>query len=333
MTRNLIRSLAAVAGLSVSLAACDGTGPERPSGVTLLLTDAPGNVDEAWVKIDRVYMQGTGGQTDLLSEQSKWIELTALAGETTETLVAGKIIPPGTYGQMRFIVTEALVIAKGGTAYATEAADFEDFPTDHPFDGTLDGVLHGPSFAQTGIKVNMPDGGFTVEGNEGTIIVVDFDVAESFGQQAGASGMWVMHPSLRATELVVSGNIRGDVALGVDAEDNPVQFPAAETCGGRQLAITDFVPQAVRGETKASGEVSSDGSYLIAYVHPVEYAMTYQPGFEFNVKDDDGTVQSSWKVAFEADPSKAEVTVPQAGSVTVDYTITGLTCEEIINEG
>jgi hypothetical protein len=327
MTRNLIRSLAAVAGLSVALAACDGTGPERPAGVTLLLTDAPGNVEEAWVKVDGVYLQGTGGQSWLLEEQSDWIELTALAGETTETLVQGVVIPPGTYGQMRFIVTEAYLKTKDGRVYAMPGSDLPDGVT-------AVGVLHGPSFAQTGIKVGMPDGGLTVaEGNEGTIIVVDFDVAESFGQQAGASGMWVMHPSLRATELTLSGNIEGHVELAVDSENNPIPFPAAATCGDRELAITDFVPQAIRGETKASGAVGTDGAYIIAYVHPTDYEMSYKEGFTFDVTDDDNNVLSSWSVGFDAEPTLAEVTVPEGGSVTVDYTLRSVTCDEIIDEG
>jgi hypothetical protein len=325
MTRNLMRSLAAVAGLSVALAACDGTGPERPSGVTLLLTDAPGNVDEAWVKIDRVYMQGTGGQTDLLPAQSEWIELTSLAGHATATLAEGIATPPGTYGQMRFIITEAYLVS-GEKTYATLAAQDNGIEAD--------GILHIPSVQQTGFKVSMPDGGFTVpEADIPVTIVVDFDVVESFGQQAGQSGRWVMRPSLRATYAAVSGQIEGTVTLATDEAGEPlVSFPAADVCGGVELDLTRFTPQALGpDDAVVSGEVSAQGPYTMTFVAPAHYTMAYKSSFEFHV--DDGDDAGDYKVSFVADALPPQVTVPEAGTVTVDYTITGVTCEKIIDEG
>jgi hypothetical protein len=328
MTRNLIRSLAAVAGLSVALAACDGTGPERPSGVTLLLTDAPGNVDEAWVKIDRVYMQGTGGQTDLLSAQSEWIELTSLAGHTTATLAEGVATPPGTYGQMRFIVTEAYLVS-GGKTYATVAAQNSGIEAD--------GLLHIPSVQQTGFKVSMPDGGFTVpEAEIPVTVVVDFDVVESFGQQAGQSGRWVMRPSLRATYAAVSGEIEGVITLAKDEDGEPlVSFPAAEACGGIALDFTNFTPQAIGpDDAVVSGEVTAQeegAEYAMTFVAPALYTMSYKDSFVIHVED--GEDAGDYQVSFEAEASPHQVTVPEAESVTVDYRITGIACEKIVDEG
>jgi hypothetical protein len=308
MTRNLIRSLAAVAGLSVSLAACDGTGPERPSGVTLLLTDAPANLAEAQIKVDRVYMQGTGGQTDLVTEQSDWINLIDLAGEVTETLVEGVPVPPGSYNQMRMIVTQAYIVTHDDEVYAMPG-------TDLPEGVTATGVLHGPSFAQTGLKVNMPAGGLTVD--EGaTILVIDFDVARSFGQQAGASGRWVLHPTLRATDITLSGNIVGQIAL-----EDEVEFPDADVCGGHAVGFTTFVPLADAGEMFATGLVEEDGAYTMYHVHPVTYDMGYESEAILH-SDDDG----AWVVTFDASADPSSVTVPQSGSATVNYTIHGATC-------
>jgi len=45
--------------------------------------------------------------------------------------------------------------------------------------------------------VSMP-GGLVFDGAAQTL-VVDFDVAESFGHEAGQSAKWVMHPSLKST--------------------------------------------------------------------------------------------------------------------------------------
>jgi hypothetical protein len=318
MTRNLIRSLATVAGLSVALGACDGTGPDRPAGVTLLLTDAPANLAEAQIKVDRVYMQGTGGQTDLVTTQSDWINLIELAGEVTETLVEGVPVPPGSYNQMRMIVTEAYIRTHDDEVYAMPG-------TTLPPGVTATGVLHGPSFAQTGIKVNMPDGGLTVD--EGaTILVIDFDVERSFGQRAGASGRWVLHPTLRATDITLSGNIVGDIVLAEGVEFPDVDDP--ELCGGHAVAFTTFVPTADAGEMFATGLVEEDGSFTMSYVHPATYDMGYENEVILNAAD-----EGSWVVTFQASADPSSATVPQAGSVTVQYTIEDMTCAFVEAEG
>ncbi len=307
--------MAPLALAAVVTAGCEFTQPAPPSGVTVLLTDAPHpNVEEAWVRVDGIYLQGTGGQEWLLQDKTEWIELTELAGETTATLVEGVEIAPGTYGQMRFMVTEAYLVSKDGRTYATSQATLPDGVT-------ADGVLLTPSFEQTGIKVSMPNGGVTVDGEEGTVIVVDYDVARSFGQRAGASGQWVMRPALRATEFAISGNIRGTVSL-----DDEVEFPADEMCGGYTIDLSSFVPTATQGETTASGgveaEVNEDGSYLIAFVHPGPFTMGFKNELLLANEDED------WTVTFAAD-HPTEVTVPQAGSATADYVITEISCEEV----
>jgi hypothetical protein len=55
-----------------------------------------------------------------------------------------------------------------------------------------------PSFAQSGLKVNLPSDLFTV-GADPVWVLVDFDVSQSFGRAAGGSGMWVMSPVLQGS--------------------------------------------------------------------------------------------------------------------------------------
>jgi len=64
-----------------------------------------------------------------------------------------------------------------------------------------------PSFAQTGLKVTLPNGGVTV-GTESKILLVDFDVSRSFGKEAGNSGRWVMTPSLKASDFTATGSAK-----------------------------------------------------------------------------------------------------------------------------
>ena len=155
---------------------------------------------EAVVTIDQIYLQGGSGDGEGEEEESGRLNLLAapvtvdlltLADEWMP-LVEGVEIPVGQYGQLRFVVSGAyLRVAQetGDIIYAT-SANFAGLP-----DGAeVGGSLQTPGFAQSGLKVSF-QGGLAVEGD--TTLLVDFDVAESFGHQAGQG--WVMHPVLKGS--------------------------------------------------------------------------------------------------------------------------------------
>jgi hypothetical protein len=180
------------------LAACqDATGNDT-TPVTVLLTDAPGDVLEAWVTISEIYLQGDdsdeaseGGRVTLLSEPFE-TDLVTLVGDFA-TMVDGFEVPSGTYGQLRFVVDGGyLVVDDGGDGlvYATPGYEL-------PEGVEADGELMCPSCSHSGLKVTMP-GGLVLDGTAATL-VVDFSVEDSFGHEAGQSGKWVMHPSLKTT--------------------------------------------------------------------------------------------------------------------------------------
>jgi hypothetical protein len=178
------------------IAACgDSTGNDT-TALTLLLTDAPGDVLEAVVTIREIYLQGgsdstsTSGRVILLSEPVT-TDLLTLAGTYT-TLVDAVEVPTGTYGQLRFVLDGAYLRIEdetGERVFAT--AEYAEAPAQ------VDGELLCPSCGQSGLKVTM-SGDVTLDGPAQTL-AVDFDVADSFGHEAGQSGQWVMHPSLRTT--------------------------------------------------------------------------------------------------------------------------------------
>jgi hypothetical protein len=201
----------ALAGLALTLGACDsgsGSGPDGPARVTVMLTDNPGDVINVWVEIKEVYLQGgPDGRTVLATFDPAVVkELTSLANTATE-LVGETEIPEGSYSELRFVLGDACLEAEtagGGSAFY--ASDIDLCP-----EGTTSaGSLQMPSLGQSGLKVKF-DGALEFSGGP-TTLLVDFDVAESFGKPAGNSGKWVMHPVIKGATLKDAGAVKVTLA-------------------------------------------------------------------------------------------------------------------------
>jgi hypothetical protein len=310
----------ALLALGLLVVACDdSTSPTNPR-LSILLTDAPGAVEEAWVEITGIYLQGTpsapGEKMWLLQETTGLIDLITL-DEQTLALVEGAVIDPGVFSQLRFIVGEAAIVVRESETevkvYATDGLGLEDLnAARQAFDAGLsplsaiDGELQCPSCSETGFKVGWPGGAIRLE-DEAEILVVDFDAQQSFGRLAGTSGQWVMEPLLSATELGLSGSIVGTVSWA----DTDPQL----SCGDGTVTLADFRPTATSGEVIKTGTPTEDGSYRISFVAPGTWTM----GFE-SLTFDNGDV-----LTFEAThPESVEVT---SGSVaTADFSITSAAC-------
>jgi hypothetical protein len=63
--------------------------------------------------------------------------------------------------------------------------------------GEATGPLQAPSWAQSGLKVTMADNALVLTGAE-KIVMVDFDVSQSFGHEANG---WVMHPVVTGADV------------------------------------------------------------------------------------------------------------------------------------
>ena len=310
---------AALLALTTALGGCDDSTSAGTSSMSILLTDAPGDVQEAWVEITGIYVQGTpsapGEKMWLLEGSTGLIDLLTLDGQT-ETLVADAIIEPGMYAQLRFIVGEAALVIEGenGVAvYATQDLELAELnaarqaadPEVEELSG-IDGSVQCPSCSQTGFKVNLPGGAVSVDG-EAKVLVVDFDVSQTFGRQAGLSGEWVMNPTLSATEFGLSGSIAGDISWAGDD-------PQLE-CGGGIVTVADFRPTAEAGDVMKGAIPEEDGSYTISFAEPG----TWTIGFE-SVTFDNGDV-----LTFVAG-HPASVEVVSGGTATADFTIESASC-------
>jgi hypothetical protein len=295
-----------------TLAACDSSNIDSPDSVRLsvLLTDAPGDFSAAVVTISSIYLQADetedneGGRIVLLDDPVTTDLLTLVAD--FETLVDGMVVPEGTYGQLRFVIDGAYIEVEtqtGVEVYATQ--DYEEAP------GQVDGTLMCPSCGESGIKVNFV-GGLTI-GDEDETVVVDFDVSETFGHQAGNSGMWIMHPSLKAASLEAVASL--EVRLGLESG---VSLPII---GGGAVTLGDFEAE-LRGasaDPNAPGEIvlftdaDSDGTFEASFdnVVPGDYVIV---------------VRGPLGLSFGTSPSvPMTVSIDAEASATADFTITSAT--------
>ncbi len=321
--------LAAVLLAAVPLAGCEGdsTGPGLSSGAATLsvyLTDAPGDVADVWVEVvDVVLIGGEDGPLSLLDEPTELISLLDLR-DSTHVLVHDYEVDPGEYEQIRFVIGGAVLETVGGAVYAKDGAT-------HPHGLDATGTLQCPSCSQTGIKVRIP-GPLELHEEENGVLL-DFDVADSFGRQAGQSGMWVMRPSIQGAlaspqEIEgggVFGSVMGSVALGTDAAGEPVTLPE---CGGVERTLADFVPVAtatslVDGDGDAlrfSGEVDLAGGFRI----DVLGADLYELGYRSEL------ILEGWRLDWSAEVEPEAVAVEPGVEVAgVSYSVTGASCEEL----
>lgn len=187
-----------------TLGACsDSSTSSGTARISLLLTDAPGDIKAAVVTISEIDLQGSGG-THVLMNTPVTTDLLTLAGSTAQ-LVKDAVVPAGTYAQLRFVITGGYVEVDNGDGTTSIYASSPNY-AGLPSGATVAGTLQMPSYGQSGLKVNLPGGDVTLASGE-KVFLVDFDVSQSFGQQAGDSGMWVMHPVVKATDFQTTGGL------------------------------------------------------------------------------------------------------------------------------
>ncbi|MEO8228001.1 MAG: DUF4382 domain-containing protein, partial [Gemmatimonadota bacterium] len=200
--RSLIRA-ALVAVSTVAFAACGETGPNGSTSLSIRLKDVPSELQKAVVTISEVDLVGSNG-TIVLSSTPVTVDLLTLAAQTMD-LVKDATVPSGTYTQLRFKISGAYI--ETGTPGVTTSI-YATSPTyaGLPAGTQVTGDLQTPSFDQSGLKVTMQDNSLVIEGDQ-KILLVDFDVSQSFGHAAGQSDNWVMHPVITGGTLTASGGV------------------------------------------------------------------------------------------------------------------------------
>lgn len=296
----------------------NGDFEDGDGSLSVYLTDAPGDVQDVWVQVNDVQLVGQGQPISLLDEATDLINLLDLQDEAI-ALAEDVEVEAGNYTQVRFILGGAVLESTDGGVYTFGGAE-------HPDGLDATGTLMCPSCPQTGIKVRLP-GGVTIEEGENAGLLMDFDVSQSFGRRAGASGMWVMHPVILGAAAdpgsIEGGEVESTIS-GTVGLDTDVTVP---TCGGEERTLEEFVPLATAttltdedGEALSfSGETDGDGEFEIEVLG----ADTYDLGFKTE------TVFESEKLVWDAtvDPDEVTVEADDADVGGVSYTVTSVTCE------
>lgn len=325
--------VAAIAVLVLAGGSCDRSEPTSvaatgASKVSLYIGDAPGAVRAVWVKIDQIYLisidGAAGGKlTALLSAPTDLIEITALA-DSVRAVVKGVPVDPGQYNELRFIL--------GGAVLQTREDRVYTFGDVTPPNGLVPtGQLQCPSCSSSGFRVVL-DADVKPGTNE---IVLDFDVGQSFGHEAGRSGRWIMRPVLRALHRHHDrdddddrhqgdrfARVSGTVVLGGTPTAILPPCPA-----GRTHSLREFVPSLTATTLKnaagtaivATGQTDGAGGFKIEKLAADRWTLGYQT--TTTVSD------AGHQLAFTATVTPADVTLATGQKATgVKYTITSVTC-------
>ncbi|MFP2911250.1 DUF4382 domain-containing protein [Pyxidicoccus sp. 3LFB2] len=294
-----------VALLAVALLPFMGCG-KGEGKVSLLMTDAPGDdLKTAVVTISEIYLQGSGGDDDdtggidkadnddkggrvVLLDEPVTVSLLELANKTAE-LVSEAVVPNGDYSEIRFVITGGYVEAKNADGSTTLFASSNDY-AELPEGAVVGGRLHMPSYGSSGLKVKFTEK-LTIEGEQ-KILLVDFDVAQSFGKEAGGSGRWVMSPVIKAAEVTASGSLNVTLAKASD-----VTLPVVDD---RQVTLGDFRAVMINaagsreelalvddngdGTFEASFKFLIPGTFSLSVAGPEGVSFTTSPGAPVTVE-------------------------------------------------
>ena len=296
----------------LALGACDDNPVGLADGegrLTVQLTDGPGDLEEAFIKVDRIRLIGVTDEEenevlDFEPEEGDWIDLLALSGGQLLALVDGEPVAAGNYTELRLYLADAYVKLKDGRVFATNGADL-------PAGVTSAGELKCPSCSQSGFKVKFMNGGVEIDEDESTTVTLDFDVGESFGHEAGQSGKWIMHPVLRAaTNTVNFGRLTGTVTLA--------QGVTLPTCGGTAFVLTSFIPVLTLNGESYSGVVAAGGALTFATLVPGTYPLPTTATITFTNGD---------SLTLGLTPTPASVTITDWGqAVSANFVVTSAVC-------
>ena len=281
------RFLVLVVVASLSWAGCDSNdGNDSLDGGTLevLLTDAPGDLAEAIVTIDRVELVPQSGAPFILTDDDQELDLLTLQDGTTASL-ARKRVPAETYTQIRLVIREqARIQLRDGTRQ----------------------TLQLPSGEQTGRRVTLPPVALG-DPDDRASIVLDFDVQDSF-RHVGPGTQYRFQPTIRIRSMFRNGEPRP--VVGVEGIITSVN--------GSQITVED-VSFAITSRTELGDDLAL-GDLSVGDAVDVEGLRTTAglEALEIDRQDPDDEVERSLEAPLEAVDNASVTLLGQTIAVTAE---------------
>jgi len=255
--------LGALLAGSMALAGCGGGGSGGDSlastgTLSLAVTDAPvDSVQHVWVRFTGVRVQPKNGEVIAFTFATpKDIDLLALTGENSVTLLNNETVPAGEYNWIALNVNARF----DGT--------FDSYVVDD-MGGMVE--LQVPSGDQQGLRLVS---GFTVTANQNSSFMIDWDLRKGLTNPVGQSG-YFLRPALRITDMTRHGTIAGAVDDDLVSADGCVN-DLAEDRGNLVYVFegADVVPADIDGSNNdplTSGVVAVDPTAAGAYTYSVPF--------------------------------------------------------------
>jgi hypothetical protein len=240
------------------------TACEKENGETgtlkLYITDSPIDSDgitSVYITVTGIHYHTAENGWQVVDEYEgpKKFDLLELQRGESELLGSFKL-EAGTYTQIRFLLDAPL---RGGGPPSNPGSYLV-------FQDGSEQNLFVPSGAQTGYKAV---GTFTVPMNGTVEVTADFDVRKSV-VKAGASGKYILKPTIRLQVNDQAGQIEGEV-LNIPAETETVIY-AYKSGKYEEPEADDPAEEEIRFPNAVSSDMADeDGYFHIAYLAPGTY--------------------------------------------------------------
>jgi hypothetical protein len=278
------------------LAGCGGEGSgiaadaaPKTGRMTLRVTDSPvASAERVVVEFTGVELKPLNGDAEVFEFSPRQIDLLALDGGGSETLLSDEELPAGQYEWIRLKVNAG-----------RDASD--------SFIELEDGAIHPlfiPSGTQTGLKLIR---GFTIGAGSTHNFTIDFDLRKSVVHPPGLGEPYLLKPVLRLVDNLQVGTLDGTVAAALivaDCEPAVYLFTGAGVVpDDLGSATAPLASTAVRLDT-----VTGDYVFRIGFVPAGPYTLAFTCG-----ADDDGAEVDD-VITFAA-PIDATVTAGQTTEV------------------
>jgi hypothetical protein len=282
------RRFAFIPGLFLSLVACGGGGGNSNPAqgeLTLQITDAPvTGVSKVVVTVSQVEIKPKNqGPITIALSPPKQFDLLANQGGDAFTLFANEPVPEGEYNWVK--LTPVTGLSNSYVEIAGETKELS-FPSD--------------------LKLVS---GFSVPGAFNSEFVIDFDVRKGLVQDANGiklkPAMRIVASQMNGSELMTA-KIMGTVdnTLVTSCADASVDAGSVYVYAGADVTPDDMHNGATAQPLTSAIVSTTDYSYVIAFLEPGDYTVSYTCGADDPEVDDAITFSATTNVSVTAGGNK-----------------------------